>query len=707
MALIGTLRNKMGTWVVVFVFVALAAFILGDLLGNNSILFDDKEVGEIAGHSVSLEEYQAVVQEREANYVLNFGRQPGDREMPTLRQQAWELLILRHAIQNQYEKVGVDVTVDEEEDMIYGKNVDENIKQAFTNPQTGGFDKDRLLNYLKDLSSPPADPQLQSMWQEQRTRWEIFQRDLVPGRERIKYENLLIKTNYVTKAEAEREYHLQTDVSEVKFVYVPYYAISDSAAVLSDSDLKDYYNKNIERYKVQESRDLKYVSFPVTPSSSDSLEIKKEMEKIAADFATTDDDSTYAVTNTDGKEGYGKFNVSSLPAFVSQEDLKPGKVIGPFIDAGTYKIVKVSAITKDTVMSARASHILLKWDNDTEAGKKAAKEKARGILKDLKAGADFSVKAREFGTDGTATRGGDLGWFSAGRMVKPFETAVFSATKPGLLNDVVETDFGYHIIKVTNTKNDVAYEIATIERAITPSDETTNAAYRQAETFAAEISSVKEFTEKAQKQGLTAEDGKNISAAERRIGNLGEARQVVQWLFRDASTDKVSEVFDLQGEYIVAVMTRETKEGNKPFDLVKEEITPEVRKQVKGKLIVKKLSELKGTLEEIATAYGADANVYSSSDLKLNGNSLPTAGFDPKAIGTAFSLESGKRSEAFAGENGAFIVEVQNRTTAPEIGEYSVYKGPLEQSTQGRSSFSVAEAIKENAKIEDKRYKFY
>src|SRR5688500_9404014 len=101
MAFIGTLRSKMGNWVVVFVFVAIAAFILGDLFSGQTSIFSasENEVGEIGGHSISREEFQAMVAEREANYVANFNRQPSDREMPTIRQQAWELLILRYAIQ--------------------------------------------------------------------------------------------------------------------------------------------------------------------------------------------------------------------------------------------------------------------------------------------------------------------------------------------------------------------------------------------------------------------------------------------------------------------------------------------------------------------------------------------------------------------------------------------------------------------------------
>jgi peptidyl-prolyl cis-trans isomerase D len=114
-----------------------------------------------------------------------------------------------------------------------------------------------------------------------------------------------------------------------------------------------------------------------------------------------------------------------------------------------------------------------------------------------------------------------------------------------------------------------------------------------------------------------------------------------------------------------------------------------------------------GTLEEIAAAYGKDAGVYSSSDLKLTSNTLPNAGLEPLAVGTAFSLENGKRSEPLKGENGVVILELQNKTEAPAVGDYAAYKLPIQQNMQTRSSYNIAEAIKENAGIEDKRYKFY
>lgn len=700
MAFIGKLRDKMGTWVVVFVFLAISAFVLQDIFSNNSVLFNNDSVGEIAGHKVSLKEYQQAVREREANFIMFFNRQPNDRDMVTIREQAWEMLILRHAIENEFEKVGVKVSDDEMVDMISGKNINDGIKQSFINPQTGQFDRGMLGNYISQIKlAPETSPE--------RMQWELFQRDLRPSRERLKYENLLIKSAFVTSAEAEKEYHLQNDVAEIQYLFVPYYAVSDTSIKVNDSDLKAYYNKNKEKYKSEHTRDMKFVTFPVVPSADDSLSFKEELTRLVGDFKAAQDDSVFAIINSDNSEAYSKFNVSNLPAYLTTDELVAGTVKGPFLDEGSYKLVKVSKIGKDTINNARASHILIRWDNDTEAAKKEAKEKARNILKDIKAGASFADKAREFGTDGTATRGGDLGWFSTGAMVKPFETAVFSATKKGVLNDVVETEFGYHIIDVTEVKDNNYYTLAVVEREILPSDASINAAIRKAELFASELSGLKEFTDRAAKEGLTVYEAKNIAPAERRVNNLGDARQVVQWLFRDAKEGKVSSVFDLQDQYAVAVMTGEIEKGYKPLDLVKDEITPLVKNELKGKVIVEKLKGLQGSLNDIATAFGKDATVYTNSSVRLNSNSLTSVGFDPVVIGKVFSLADGSRSQAYAGENGVVIIETKTKTPAPAIGDYTMFKTQLQQSATSRNSANIANAIKEAANIEDTRFRFY
>jgi peptidyl-prolyl cis-trans isomerase D len=706
MALISTLRTKMTKWVVGAIALSMGAFIVGsDLFGSGprSIFGgSNREVGEIGGKSISVDEYNSIIQTRENNYILNFGRQPGEREKPTLQSQAWELLIARYAIQPEYEKVGVRVTTDEVWDMIQGKNIDESIKTAFTD-STGNFDRPRLIKYLQDLDALPDAS-------EQRYRWNSFKADLVPARERIKYENLLVKTAYVTDAEAELDYHNQNDVAEVKYLYVPFFAANDSLVKATDKDLQDYYNKNKEKYKVNTTRSVSYVAFPEVASSEDSIAIRQDVAKLTEEFKASTEDSLFAGANTDAKGSpYTRYTIATLPALLAgqRESLKEKQVIGPLLEDGNYRIYKISKIGSDTIYSAKASHILIRWDNTTPTAKKAAKEKAQKILADIKAGASFAAKAREFGTDGSASKGGDLGWFVSKQMVKPFEDAVFAAKKPGLLPNVVETDFGYHIIEVTGLKDNSYYGVTTIEKTITPSETTTNETLRKAEAFATDLSGVEAFKERAKKDNYVVVEANDIGANERRINNLGEARELVTWAYRDASVGKVSNVMDLDDNYVVAVLTGETEKGYKPFDKVKEEIRPAVVRDLQKKFIADKLAGKTEPLDELAKLFGTEASVNTASDIKLNTSTMTAVGFDPVVVGTIFSLESGKRSKPIIGENGVVVADLQNKTIAPEIGDFGMFKSQLQQTVNSRGGYYIVEALKDAAKIEDKRYKFF
>ena len=98
--------------------------------------------------------------------------------------------------------------------------------------------------------------------------------------------------------------------------------------------------------------------------------------------------------------------------------------------------------------SVRASHILIRVEPEAEeAIKKAAKEKIEMVQARIKAGEDFAALAKEVSQCPSSEKGGDLGFFTKGQMVKPFEDTAFSL-EPGIVSDIVETRFGYHLIKV-------------------------------------------------------------------------------------------------------------------------------------------------------------------------------------------------------------------------------------------------------------------
>jgi peptidyl-prolyl cis-trans isomerase C len=102
--------------------------------------------------------------------------------------------------------------------------------------------------------------------------------------------------------------------------------------------------------------------------------------------------------------------------------------------------------------SWRASHILVMVpQGSTDAQKKEARAKIDDVMTQVKAGGDFAELAKKYSQDGSAQAGGDLNYFSKGQMLKPFEDAV-AGLKPGEVSGVVETQFGFHIIKLTDKR---------------------------------------------------------------------------------------------------------------------------------------------------------------------------------------------------------------------------------------------------------------
>ncbi len=703
MALMNTLRNKMGKVVVGMISIAILSFVLTDLLGgNNSILFNgnDKTIGEIAGEEIDIDEYQALLETMKINYRNNFGRAPGEVEMRSLRDQAWQYMIVEKAFTKIYEEAGVEVGNEEIFDMVQGKNVSPEIQQIFINPATGQFDKERLIQTIAQLNATPQG----------RAQWYEFERSLIPGRLRVKYDNLLTKTSFATKQEAEREYREQNTVAEAKYLFVPFYAIPDSTVAVTDAELEAYLEDHADDYKVEWSRSIKFVSFPIIPSREDSLALRDELRDLKEEFATADNDSVYASVITDEAPFFEEYAINQLPPVLRNNlnILKKGDVIGPYIDGNDYVLFKIADVFEDTTGFARASHILVKWDDDSDAAKAKARAEAWSIIRALQAGADFAETAKDKSKDGgSAIRGGDLDWFDSNTMVKPFSEAVFKATRTGLIARPIESQFGYHIINVTELPSYTKYKIAMVRRLIMPSDETRDKAFRKADYFAGTSGNLGEFERNAAKDSLIVMEAENIGQNDFTITRLGDARQIVSWLFNTAEEEAVSPVYELEDQYVVATMTGEVEEGTADLESVRLEVEKKVKNEKQGQLIADKLAAMSGTIDERAAAFGEDASVYESSDIKLSAYTLPSVGTAPEAIGTLFAMNSEDISAPVNTENGVVVLNLLNLTEAPDIGDYTIYKNTLQQSLENTAAYYASEAIKEWADIVDMRYKFY
>ncbi|SNC77021.1 peptidyl-prolyl cis-trans isomerase D [Hymenobacter gelipurpurascens] len=709
MALINTIREKSG-WAVGAIIIGLLLFMLGGdfLYGRNSIFGgNDRTVGEVAGEKVEYDDFNAALEQAKQGFIAQQGRQPDENAMGYLRDQAWNQILYRIAFQKEFDKLGLKVSDEELTDMVQGENPHPSIRQAFTDPQTGQFDRAKVIEYLRNLDKLP--PQTQEAFRN-------FETNLSPERLAIKYNNLLKQSTYVTSAEAKRFDEAQNTKANLRYLLVPYFAISDSSVKVTDEQIQAYIDKNKGRYKVEDGRSIEYVTIPVTASVEDSAAVRKTVDELATQFTTAPNDSLFAKLNSDQPYNGAYLTPADMPEKLrAQLPLQVGKVYGPYAENGTFSLFKVTGQKAGTQAAARASHILIKPEGTTPEADAAAKAKATDVLNKIKGGADFAAMARQYGTDGTTATGGDLGWFQQGRMVPEFEKAVFGATAAGLLPNLVKTSFGYHIIKITAPKTTQTYQVAAVQKTIQPTDVTRDAAYQKAQQLKGSASDLASFRAAVAKdKSLQKVEAKGLGRGDQAVNNLQGARQLVRWAYgvnpeggAETKVGNVSEVFEIGDQYVIAVLTGERSKGVADVASVKPEVSALVRNELKAEQIIKKLSASKGTLEQIAQAYGSNAQVKTADNVALGTGMIPGLGSEPVAVGKAFGLKPGQKSAPFQGEQGVLIVEpvsVQKPTTNTDV---KAVRQQLAAQRAARVDGLTFEAVKAHANVKDNRTKFF
>lgn len=702
MALIKQIRQRTGLAIGVIAGGLILFLLGGDLLSPNSSLFSSNKniVGEIAGDDISYEEYIAEVERAKLSFQQRTGRIASEAEMVSVREQAWQAMIVERVFKDEYNKLGLEVSDAELVDMVQGKNIVAELRQQLVNPQTGEFDKTQLVTFLQSLET--ADPAQQAYWAQQE---KLF----ADSRLRVKYDNLLATAEYATSAEAKLEYKAANDVADASILFIPYAAVNDSEIKVTDSDLSSYLKKNQDKYKTGNSANLEYVSFSILPSGTDSAEVITQINELTEGLKTTENDSIFAVRNSESQNAFFTFSPGDLlPESLTNNvsDLKEGQTYGPFVTANSsyvsYKITSQYAGTP----KMKASHILFNTQGLDSIAILQVKTQAKLVLADVKANGNFALAAQQYGQDGTAQNGGNLGWFAKADFVEPFANATYAAKSTGLLNELVETEYGFHIIEVTEMPKTNYTKIATIELELVASDLTRNEAFRNADTFAAEVGNRTEFTKKAEASEYKIIQANNLDANSRNINNIQNAREIVRWAFAEASKEEVSSVFELDNSYIVATLVSRKDEGDAILADVKEQIEQLVKNEKKAAVIIEKLKG-KSTLEELKAVYPNDASLNEVPNLKLSASVIPGIGFAPRAIGSVFGIASGQITLPIQEDVGIIVGKLNTITPASEIADYTMYQGQLTQNASQRVSYQVMMALQELAAVKDYRYKFF
>ena len=699
MAIINTLREKMGRLLVVIVGLSILAFVLTDVLSQNSSLFGgSRDVGEIDGESISQEDFANLVENLRRNYGIT---NSDPAMMQFIRQQAWDYLVNDIAFSKKLNELGLEIGAAERVDMVQGKNLSPTMSNFFLQ-RIGSNDISTIRQYLTSIQYDPNEQFIFASAEQQ----------AMLERTRNKYINMLSKTEYVTLAEAQQAYQAQLGFANVDYVYVPFSSVSDEQiGEISESEIRNYLNRNEEGFTVEESKSISYVSFPVIPSAEDSTGFERQMDDIKNRLQTTDNDSLFAVSITEQGTGFNTYDPNALPIAVADQlkSLKVGDIIGPDLSNGIYTLHKLSGIVPTEDEFARARRIVFNISGLGAVDAAKVRETANDVLRQLRNGASFEDMVRQHSQGAYNNAGGDMGWVRKGEVqIADIESAIFGATRKGLVRRLIQTDNNIYIVDVTETKVKNRYKVAQIIVEQIPSQKTIDAAYREAGLFASSVDGLNAFNNYASEKGYSVFSGSNIDKNASSIGRLSNARQIVSWLFRDASIGDVKD-FDLDGEYVVAVFTDEREEGVQPLDEVRNQIENTLRQEKKADFIKAKLSGLSGTVSEIATAYGPEANVYSNSALKLADTSLPNAGVAPEAIGAAFALQTPgeKTTPQIVDNQGVVIIQLKSRSDAAEIGDYTSYENQLLQQAINAVTGLLGQSVIDRVEVIDQRYKYF
>ncbi|KYG77820.1 MULTISPECIES: peptidylprolyl isomerase [Roseivirga] len=701
MSIINTLREKMGRLLVVVVGFSILAFVLTDLATNQNLFGGGaRNVGEIDGEEISQEDFSVMVD----NAMRSYGYPTGNPQLTQyMRDQVWQQLINQVAFSNKLEQLGLEISKNERVDMVQGKNLSP-VMQNFFNQYLGSTNQADIKNFLANINMYGPEAQFY---------FANAESQAMSSRQSQKFESLLTKTQYVTLAEAQREYRSQFTISDVDYLHVPFSSVSDDqVGQVTDSEIQNYLNENKERYTVDESKDLEYVSFPVVPSAADSAMYREQMSEIRAAFEDeTTNDSTYALSMTEQGIGFTTYDPSALPNSLANNltTLSKGDIVGPELQNGIYTIHKISDILPTETAFARASQIVFYLQGKTPSEKSNVRQTAREVLRRINNGEAFEALAREYSDGQFSTSGGDLGWIrETDSKVADVKDEVFGARRTGLINRLIEKNDKIYIINVSQTAIKQRYKVAQVIVEMVPSYETSNEVYLQAAEFAASVSDAEEFREYAANNGYSVFQGTKIDKNANSIGQLTNARQVVTWLYGEASIDDVNE-FDLDNEYVVAVYTNETEEGVQSIEEVRAEITQILKNQKKADFIKSKLSSLSGSVNEMATAYGPEAQYFAKQSVKMEDTSLGNLGVAPEAIGAASGLQNpgDKTSPKVIEGSGVVVIQLNARSEASELGDYTLYENELLQEAANRIAQSLLLSISDKIEVTDQRYKYF
>jgi len=727
MTVLAKIRGRAGLLVAI-IGIALLTFILQSALesGNYFAGRNDRNVAEIAGNSISYDEFNNTVQialenRKKAMNVTALDQQVIDG----IIDQQWTQLLNDRIMKKEYEQLGINVSNDELTDIMLGNIPHPYIIQYFTDRQTGKVYDQYLNPATGQLNMAKVLEYNQNMDAAAEADWVQLENAVREARLSEKYNSIVKKGIYITTAQAKNEYVDENKLFSLRYTVKKYFTVPDSAIKVDENEMKAYYTEHQQEYKnEEETRSCDYVVFNAEPSDEDMKNMVEDITKIKEDFAktTAKEDSSFVIRESEGKDYsnvyYKKGQVSEIVDTVVF-NASIGTVVGPYNENNEFKITKLID-RKMSSDSAKASHSLVSYKGAERAmpnvtrTRDQAKSKADSLLKILKATdvkkleAQFKDIAKNQNDDlAAASKEGDLGWMAMGVQMDPTFMDKCFDTKKGEVA-LVETSFGFHIIYVTDKREETPrVKLATIKRAIVPSTKTLQEYYLKASEFAGKNTKAELFDKAAVDQKLNKRIAENIKESEKTIGGLEQPKELVRWMY-NAKIGDVSSPLEFGNKFVIAKLTEVNEKGILTMAKVKDQVETGAKQDKKAKMFIAEMDKaLVGTSKIEDLGVKLNLPVQNSENFSFTSAAVIGLGREGDLAGVVVTSKKGLLSKPVKGKAGVFITVVEEIKEAPATTDYKPTKAKVAESIQGRVDYEVFEALKTNANVTDRRPKFF
>jgi peptidyl-prolyl cis-trans isomerase D len=707
MAILNSIRKR-GIFLIVIIAMALFAFIFSSLVTGGGLSSEKAQSTVATVNGIDMPRL-AFMEE-----VERYKSQVGPNVSPIQAMNVvWDRELSKVLLKEQFEALDLRV---EEEQLNYDLSISLATDPTFIDAN-GNFSLGRLNEYVASIRSNPTAL----------SNWNAYIESRKMAILENTYMNMIQGGMSSTLADGEQEYRYENDKVNMEFVYVPYTSISDDDISVSDEEIGSYIKLHPKEFEVEPQVDIQYVSFNEEPSEIDIEASRLELIGLLNDRTelnpnTNVIDTIAGFVNTTDYEEFVNANsdVSFLDRWWLRTNLPPsikdtmfnvdlGGIYGPYKVANSYSLTKVIDIAQK-YDSVNSKHILIRYagslrnpTGNTGRTKEDAQKLADSLLTSINSDkSKFEQTAIDFSEDSTnSAKGGELGYYGPGAMVKDFDEFIFD-NSVGTIG-MVETDFGFHIIKIEDQKNmQKVIKVATITKEIEPSEETINQVFAEATSF--ELASQEgDFTSLATEQEIPLKPVNKIGELDAIIPGIGSNRGIVSWAFTEESNVGDIKRFNVSTGYVIAQLTRKTPKGLLSVAESSTRVIPILRNEKKAAQIIS--STTGSTLDEAATS--SNTTVQSATAITMANPIIPGSGVEPKAIGAAFGTPIGEVTDLIEGNSGVYKIRVLSFNKAPDLDNYTPFVNQLNSKLTPTIRVNVNAALKNAADIEDHRAAIY